>query len=517
MRRSIAFLPLLAVTALAACETSESSPLAIEGTGTLLGYAFIDNNGNGIRDGSDPALPNLRVRLFQRGSQDTVTSALTGSGGAWSMPVVPVGEYDVRVDPSTVPDTLQIAGISSTPARVLWLDTTEVVITAGFPAATIEEVRNMPVGRRVFVDALALNSRDAFVDGAVHVTDGSGYLRVTSLRSGDLVIGNRARFLGVVTQQNGQPVLNDVQFFVTDSVPTPPPLGLSTGTAANADGGDLDAALVTVARATITSTQTVGNEYRFTLDDGTGAVEAAVGLGRGYELQLLVPGTELNVTGVLVPTQGIARWQLRPRSPEDISLGFPTVSVAEARTLPVGERVIILATALNDREAFGDASVHVQDGTGAIRGTAFVPGTVLAGDRARFLGTISRRDGQPTIDQVTAFVLDVGGLPSPTRLTTENASTANNGVFDAAHVQVRQATVTDTATVGQFLRIGVDDGTGRLEVEAYKQGNFQFQDYGPGRVLDATGVLVPVANENRWRLRVRTNSDVNVQPVQNGS
>jgi hypothetical protein len=506
---------LAAVLLVPACDPNDRSPLEIESTGTVLGSAFIDNNGNGIRDAADPALPNLRVRLLIRGTPDSVASRVTGADGRFRIEGVPTGEYDVVVDPATVPDTLQIASIGNGPARVLSLDSVNVDITAGFPAVSIAEVRNSPIGRRLFIDAVALNNRDAFADGAVHVYDGADYIRLTSLRAGDLVRGNRARFLGVVQRQSGQTVLNDVQFFVTDSVVTPPPLGLTTARAANADGGDLDAALITVARATITSTQAVGNEYRFTLDDGTGAVEASVILGRGFELALLVPGTELNVTGMLVPASGIARWQLRPRSPDDVSLGFPTVTVAEARSLPVGERVIILGIALNDRSAFGDSSVHIADGTGAIRGTAFRPGTVLAGDRARFLGTISRRDGQPTIDDVTAFVLDIGGLPSPALLDTERAATANNGVFDAAHVQVRQATITDTASVGLFLRIGVNDGTGRLEVEARKSGNFEFENYGPGRVLDATGVMIPVAGQNVWRLRARTNADIRVEPVGN--
>lgn len=508
MRRIFAAL-VLGTLAAAACESDPVDPLELTATGEVRGSAYVDVNGNLERDAADAALSGLRVQLYVRGTQDTVQSVLTGGDGAFRMELVPIGEYDVRVDPATVPDTLQIAIIENNPVHVFVADTPRVTIAAGFPIATVASARLEPAGKRIFIDATALNNRDDFADGAVHVTDGTASIRLTSLQAGALLRGNRARFLGVLRQENGQPTLQDVRFFVTDSVQTPPPVGLSTAAAANAQGGDLDAALVRVTRATVTSTQVVGTQYRFTVDDGTGALEVMVSLDRGFELGLLVAGTQLDLTGVLVPTGGLNRWQLRPRTPGDVTLGFPTVSIAEARTLPVGSRVIILGTALNSRDAFGDTTVHVADGTGAIRGTRVRPGTVLAGDRARFLGVISTAVGQPVIDDVTPFVIDVGTLPSPTPLTTGVAATASNGIFDAAHVQVRQATISDTTTVGAFLIIAVDDGTGRFEVAARKATSFSFENYAPGAIIDATGVLVPVG-QGRWQLRARTNADIRV-------
>lgn len=501
---------LLAALIASGCTEEQTDPLALTATGEVRGSAYVDVNGNLTRDGADAALPDLRVRLYVRGTPDTVRSVRTSADGSFTIGSVPVGEYDVRIDPTTIPDTLQIAFVDNNPVRVFAADTPRVTIAAGFPIASVAAARLEPAGTRIFVDAVALNDRSAFADGAVHITDGTASLRLTDLAAGSLLRGHRARFLGVLTQQNGQPTLRDVRFFVTDSVTTPPPLGVSTGTAATAQGGDLDAALVRVTRATVTSTQVAGGQYRFTVDDGTGALEAVVNLDRGFELALLVPGTVLDLTGVLVPTSGLNRWQLRPRTPDDVTLGFPTVTVADARSAEPGTRVIILGTALNSRDAFGDTTVHIADGTGAIRSTRVRPGTVLAGDRARFLGTISTRDGQPVLDDVTPFVLDVGGLPAPTPLTTGVAATASNGIFDAAQIQVRQVTITDTATVGQFLIIGVDDGTGRLEVAARKSANFEFEAYEPGAVLDATGVLVPIPGQPRWRLRARSNSDIRV-------
>lgn len=505
---------LLTAAVLAACDTEAGDPLSLQATGEVRGSAYIDVNGNFERDAADASLANLRVRLYVRNSQDTLASRITDSSGSFTFQAVPVGEYDLRIDAATLPDTLQIGLIDSNPIRVVATDTPRVTIAAGFPVASIADARLEVPGGRIFIDAVALNHRDTYPDGSVFVSDGTGFIRLTSLRSGQLLRGNRAKFLGVLTRRDNQPTLNDVTFFVTDSVQTPPPIGVSTRDAASADGGDLDAALVSVSRATVTSTQVSGNEYRFTVDDGSGALETIVSIDRGFELGLLVPGTELDLTGLLVPTSSPTRWVLRPRNAADITLGFPTVTVAEARTLEAGTRVIILGTALNRRDAFPDITVHIADATGAIRGTGVGPGTILAGDRARFLGVVSSRDGQPTLDQITAFILDIGPLPSPTPLTTGVAATASNGVFDAAHVQVRQATITDTATVGEFLRIGVDDGTGRIEVAARKSGDFNFTNYGIGRVLDATGVLVPVPGEGRWHLRARQDADIRVNPVQ---
>lgn len=494
----------------AGCETDTTDPLVLDAVGEVRGSAFVDVNGNLERDAADAGLSGLRIRLLVRGTRDSVVSSvLTGGDGDFRLLSVPVGVYDVVVDPATVPDTLQIGLIENNPVTVFATDTPRVSIAAGFPIASIAEARQELPGRRVFIDAVALNERSTYPDGSVYVSDASGSIRLTGLRGGDLLRGNRARFLGVVARIDNQPTLNDVAFFVTDSVATPPPVGVTTARAATADGGALDATLVRVTRATVTSTQVSGNEYRFTVDDGSGALEGVVNTDRGFELGLLVPGTELDLTGILVPTAGQNRWRIRPRTAGDVTLGFPTVTVAEARSLPEGQRVIILGTALNSRDAFGDTTVHIADGTGAVRGTRIRPGTVLAGDRARFLGITSSRLGQPTLDDVTPFILDVGTLPSPTPLTTGVAAGASNGIFDAAHVQVRQATIVDTATVGSFFIMGVNDGTGRLNVAVRRSATFPFETYEPGEVVDVTGVLVPTG-AGVWQLRARTSADIRV-------
>lgn len=513
MTRAIPCALLFACLFVAGCEEQPPDPIGIDATGVVRGEAYVDANGNGMRDDDDTPLRDLRVRLLIRGTPDSVAAFITGGDGRYNIGDVPVGLYDVVVDELTLPDTLDISSIDNTPLRVQAQDTAIVNISASFPTMSVADAKLAPIGRRLFIDGIALNDRNAFQDGSVYVTDGTATVRLVNVGGGQLLAGNQGRFAGSVGRRDAQPVLTDVDFFITDSIPTPDPRDVTTAVAANAQGGNLDAALVRVTQATIISTQAVGSDYRFTLDDGSGAVEAAVRVDGGFEVGLLVPGTEVNVSGVLVPASGIARWILRPRRPDDVSLGFPTVTVAEARTLPAGTQVIISGTALNNKDAFGDNSVHIQDGTGSIRGVSLRAGTVLSGDRARFVGTIASQAGQPVLSDVAFFVLSVGELPAPTPLTTVTAHTAGNGVFDAAHVQVRQAQIQDTTTVGTVFVMGVNDGTGRVDVVLQRSDlDYPFEEFIPGKFLTARGVLIP-RGDGTWRLFTRNENDVQVNPT----
>jgi hypothetical protein len=238
-------------------------------------------------------------------------------------------------------------------------------------------------------------------------------------------------------------------------------------------------------------------------------VEAAVRSDGSFDLQLLQPGTRVDVTGLLTAVGG-GRWRLMPRSQDDISLGFPSVTVSEARALAVGQTVIVTGTALNARTAFTDTTVHVLDATGSIRMTRVRP-TVLAGDRARFIGTTARRDGQPVLDNVTPLVLDVGGLPAPIRLSSALAATASNGTLDAAQAQVREVNVISTVTSGSELILTVNDGSGPLEVRVRTDIGINLGPLVPGAVVNLTGLLVPHSTTPAsWRLRVRTGADITV-------
>lgn len=198
-----------------------------------------------------------------------------------------------------------------------------------------------------------------------------------------------------------------------------------------------------------------------------------------------------------------------------IAVSFPLVSVAEARELPRGGKVFSEGIALNDRETFGDASVHLAGDTVAIRVTRVKRSIIFPGDSVRFLGTLSTANGQPTLDDATPFLLTLAEVPPAERVTVAVAATADGGRLDAALVRVDSVTVSDTATVAEDFLITVIDGLvppDTLEVLLDGDVGFVLAGLVPETVLDVTGVLVPVGlDPPRWRLKPRSSADLVVK------
>jgi hypothetical protein len=193
----------------------------------------------------------------------------------------------------------------------------------------------------------------------------------------------------------------------------------------------------------------------------------------------------------------------------DIGLSFTNVTIAEARTLPVGQKVTIEGFALNDRSAFGDSTVHVSEGATAIRATNVFRANVRQGDSVRLTGRTGIVDGQPVIDRVTSQILATTGVPAPAVVSTAEANTAVGGTRDANHVQVRAATIMDTLTTAEGDRLlNLDDGTGVVEVLLDMNIPFAVTPLLPDSTLTrVTGVLVPTGS-GTWRLKPRGQSDI---------
>jgi hypothetical protein len=193
----------------------------------------------------------------------------------------------------------------------------------------------------------------------------------------------------------------------------------------------------------------------------------------------------------------------------DIGLTFANVTIAEARTLPVGQKVTIEGFALNDRSAFGDSTVHVSEGATAIRATNVFRANVRQGDSVRLTGRTGIVDGQPVIDRVTSQILATTGTPTPAIVTTANARTAVGGTADANHVQVRSATIVDTTTTAEGDRLlDLDDGSGVVEVLLDVDIPFLLTPLLPDSTLTrVTGVLVPTGS-GTWRLKPRAQVDI---------
>lgn len=206
----------------------------------------------------------------------------------------------------------------------------------------------------------------------------------------------------------------------------------------------------------------------------------------------------------------------------DVVISYPRVSIAQARTLPLGRKVFIEGLVLNPLNNFRDTTIHVQDTSAALRATRVFNIAVAPGDSVRMRGTISRRpltgSPQPTLDLVTVFSIGQRFLPPAAVLTAAAAASAQAGTRDAQLVQVLNVTISDTATVGPDFRLTVNDASGTLEVLLDAVADAAFQppgptppanyEYKPGNRFDIVGVLVPTGQAGIWRLKPRSAQDL---------
>src|SRR5690606_7570072 len=121
----------------------------------------------------------------------------------------------------------------------------------------------VPQGRKVFVDGVALNAWQSFSDSTVHIAGASGYLRATLVRPVDVIEDDSVRLLGTRRTVNGQPVIDDVRIYrIARGVGGWLAKHVGSGTAASADGGALDAALVRISGAEVADSADVVGRYR---------------------------------------------------------------------------------------------------------------------------------------------------------------------------------------------------------------------------------------------------------------
>ena len=137
------------------------------------------------------------------------------------------------------------------------------------------------------------------------------------MRPANILPGDSVRLIGIIANRDGEPVIDLPRAFLLAVSRVPPAQRVTSITAGNGGGGTLDAALVRVPNATISSTATVAGDFVLTVDDGSGALEVVLDVDVGFFLVPLVPSVVIDVTGVLVPT-GSGAWQLKPRNGGDV-------------------------------------------------------------------------------------------------------------------------------------------------------------------------------------------------------
>jgi hypothetical protein len=317
-----------AAASLAACmDATDVELLRIDASGSVTGEVYLDLNRSGQPDGGDQPLAGVPVVLLPLAGGAAVAEEETDAEGLFVFNDVPVGSYELDVAPEVLGDSLVGVGPRGR-IHIALEEPAEAVLGVSFPELTIEEVREAPPGRRVFTTGITLNPRQPFSRGQVFLKGGSAYLQTNGVgRDPEVVVGDSVRFLGRTSVQDGRPALADVTPIVlVRQAQVPLPLEISTGDAADADSGTLDAALVQIQDADVSEGEVVGEDYHFTVNDGSGEVEVVLRAFLGFAVQPEGGDLVQVATGMLAPHDdgsGTIRWRLIVRAASELVLAAP--------------------------------------------------------------------------------------------------------------------------------------------------------------------------------------------------
>ncbi|HQW66955.1 MAG TPA: hypothetical protein PLJ23_07930 [Gemmatimonadales bacterium] len=199
-----------------------------------------------------------------------------------------------------------------------------------------------------------------------------------------------------------------------------------------------------------------------------------------------------------------------------VRLSYDEVTIAEARALPAGRRVLVRGIVLSPLQAFRDASMYLRDGTGTLRITAAAhrPGRTgnNVGDSVAVLGTTGSALGQPALVGGLVSSLGQGTVLTPEAVTVAELRTARGGLLDAAFVLVTGAKITDTTTVAPDFRVGfLDAADSASRATALMDSVLQVPKpaFVEGRTITVRGMLVP-RGDGTWLVKPRFGSDITI-------
>ncbi len=307
------------LTVLVGClGTGEDRVLSIDATGTVQGLVYFDVNGTGDLDEGDTPLALVGVRLLPFGTPDTIARAVSNADGIFSIPRVPVGGYEIVVDPASIGEGVKVVDLDPAQFFVQPNDSVTSMIAIGYASYTLAEARTRPIGEKIFVSGIALIQNGLFGDSTLHIADPTGAIRATRVQRSEIFAGDSVRLAGEVGRRDGLWTLDNVTTYLLAIAVAARPEQLTTGATASADTGRLDAALVKVVNAEITDTLTVDGDLQLTVDDGSGPAVVLLDSDVPFSaLDPYVPGVFIDATGVMVPAiPGF--WSLKPRSDADL-------------------------------------------------------------------------------------------------------------------------------------------------------------------------------------------------------
>lgn len=197
----------------------------------------------------------------------------------------------------------------------------------------------------------------------------------------------------------------------------------------------------------------------------------------------------------------------------EVGLAPPFVTIQEFRSGVVGQVRIVGGIITAGKHQYTDQAAYLSDSTGALRlqNVRNLDGSNVndPGDVVRVRGQLSVFNGTPVLNDAVVYLQDFGPERLPDTLLTGEAANAQAALKDAALVRVVNATILDSTTIGGVFRVGVNDGSGRVELLLDPLGFPDRTDFVIGAQIDATGILKPVATGG-WQLWPRSGGDYTV-------
>ncbi|MGW8267031.1 MAG: hypothetical protein ACWGSQ_11735 [Longimicrobiales bacterium] len=306
------------------CDTPQPGEvLSVDAVGSVAGQLLFDANGNGGADQADRPLRGWTFNLNQPAG-GTVASGVTDSAGVALFEEVPVGRLVPALSETQLGDTLSPIASTFPTFTLAAGDEVGVVSVVTLPSYSVADARDLPPEKPVFVEGVALNGFPTSTERNLHLRNGESFIRVLSVDSGFVSIGDTVRVRGRTARSQGVPVLDGKAVYRLGSTsPTPTAVTLLTGEAADARGGALDAALVAVFDAEILEVRDERNEgVRMVVDDGSGPVTIHFRAFLNVDPDAIDPDTDhlLRATGLLVPAQtgGGVAWEVQPRTIQEV-------------------------------------------------------------------------------------------------------------------------------------------------------------------------------------------------------
>ncbi|MEK9499425.1 hypothetical protein [Gaopeijia maritima] len=325
MKSPVAVLALVGALALAGCDRDAPFGPLPPGEASVAVQAFYEYDRQAGFGGVDQRALGLRFQLTLPGSNTPVAEGAANEMGVVLLDRVPVGTYDLRVDPAFLGDSLVMTEIDT--ARVTLVPDDVLTLSVGVTpvSGTVAQARSLPEGRRLWVDGIALNGRGASFDQSIHVLGSdSSAVRVNLPTASPGSEGDSVRVLGRTVSNGATRYLADgLVVLVSEALRPVVAHEVEVAEVGDASGGSLDARLVVARDAVVADTLTVPFVgRRVTIQSGDDEFVALLRNQNGFDGPL-VPGTPVvAIAGLLVPDPDTpGRWLMVPRSRNDALFG----------------------------------------------------------------------------------------------------------------------------------------------------------------------------------------------------